>query len=217
MRSSAAALLLALLAGGAQAQHLDQHEAATLPRIIDSLCVDLHPETGCETAILLQSSEEPDTADLVILGDRRSAAGAQPLAVARAIVFNGAMWGMAPSLEAGEARTLTLLSEQIGIGRNAWMQALTIGYGPDGFAVRAFHWSTYDRAIGGAFSCDLDLATGVYGLEASAANPETGEERVLFAETGSVPAGVVPVSDWPAFGPLPAPCEEGHARYAARE
>jgi hypothetical protein len=55
---------------------------------------------------LLQDVAEPDTADLVILTDRRSGAGAVPLAIARGIVFSGAMWGMTPTLEAGDSGAL---------------------------------------------------------------------------------------------------------------
>jgi hypothetical protein len=71
--------------------------------------------------------------------------------------------------------------------------------------------------MGGGFSCSIDLVSGAFAMEATMANPETGEERDLFAETGTVDAGPVPLADWQAFAPLPAPCEDGAARYAARE
>lgn len=115
------AVVFALVTGGAVAEELLQPEAAVLPRVIASLCIDIHSLTGCETAFLLRSETEPGTADLVILGDRRNAGGGAPLAVARSLVFSGAMWGMAPGLEAGPDGLLTITSEQLGAGRNAWM------------------------------------------------------------------------------------------------
>jgi hypothetical protein len=217
MRSEAAALILALLAGTAEADMLDASEAAVLPRLVDRLCLDLDPETGCETVLLLQDVAEPDTADLVILTDRRSGAGAVPLAIVRGIVFSGAMWGMTPTLEAGDSGALILRSEQSGIGRHPWFQALTITGGAEGLRVVAFDWSSYDRAMGGAFTCTVDLVTGAFAMEATVIDPESEEERTLFAETGGVDPGPVPLTDWHAFAPLPAPCDAGAARYAARE
>ena len=217
MRSEATALVLALLAGTAEADLLDASEAEFLPRLVDHLCLDLDPETGCETVLLLQGVDEPDTADLVILTDQRSGAGAVPLAVVRGIVFSGAMWGMAPTLEAGDGGALILRSEQSGIGRHPWFQALTITGGAEGLRVAAFDWSTYDRAMGGGFSCTVDLVTGAFAMEATVIDPESEEERTLFAETGAVTPAPVPLTDWQAFAPLPAPCDAGAARYAARD
>ncbi len=213
-----AAAALALTVASAAAEPLSPAEAEVLPRVIASLCLDLHPGTGCETAILLQSAAEPDTADLVILTDRRGAEAGRRLAVARSLVFSGAMWGMAPGLRPGAPGTLAVTAEQIGVGRNAWMQELHIAHGPDGFAVTEFSWSGHDRLTGGSFSCRVDFATGNWEIEATGHDAGPGEATMPVSETGRTAPAPVPLARWRAFAALPEPCAEAYRRHvAARE
>lgn len=205
---SVLAAALVLCAGEAPAQDLDAGEAATLPRLIASGCFDIHDSTGCETVILLESAEEADTADLVILTDRRTEPPAAPLLVVRSVAFNGAMWGMAPSLEQAPNGSLLLHSEQTGIGRYPWTQTLTLAFREGEFLVAGFSYSTYDRALGHNFGCDLNLLTGRYEATlVRVTDPDAGTEEATDLGGRTAPERVA-VRAWDAFRPLPAPCAE---------
>jgi hypothetical protein len=191
------------------AQDLTQTEAGFLPRIIDSLCVDLvDTSTGCEQVFLLSNPDEPDTADLIILTDRRTDPGGRPLLVRRSAFFNGAMWGMSPSLEGTENGLLYIRSEQIGIGRNPWMQTITLAWDTSRFVMTAFNYSVYDRALGGSYACTVDFRAGTAIAEILDAESNRLED---FAET--VPATPPAITEISAFEILPEFCETTIQRY----
>ena len=203
------------LASPLAAQDLTTSEADLLPRVIDSLCIDLvEANNGCEQVTLIANSQEPDTADLIILTDRRTDPGGEPLAVIRQIAFNGAMWGMSPSLEAGEDGTLLLNSEQTGIGRHPWLQTLEITYldADTGFAVTGYHYTTYDRMSAAGFTCDFDMDSGQVRMETSIMNPETEQTETTEEEYDLAPARM-PLHLWQAFQESPGPCGDGLSRF----
>ncbi|NKX43874.1 hypothetical protein [Roseicyclus persicicus] len=200
------ALAPLLLALPAAAQDLATPEAATLPRLIESACLDLAADhTGCEQAILLASGTEPDLADLIVLTDRRSDPAAAPLLVARGIAFNGAMWGMAPSLAQAENGSLLLRSEQTGIGRFPWMQTLTLAWREGRFVVAGFTWDSYDRARGGSARCDVNLLSGAFVAEASVPDA-TGAAQAVHAAEGRMEPLRIAAADWTHDALVPAPC-----------
>ncbi len=193
------------------AQTLTAEETALLPRVIDSLCIDLVPgSSGCEQVFLLENTNETDTADLIILTDRRNTSGSLPLLTLRQAVFNGAMWGMSPSLEETLDGQLYLNSEQIGIGRSPWMQSITLDWEEDGFVMTAFDYSTYDRAVGGSFNCSVDFRTGLAQADIADSEANLLEE---FEETLTVTPQ--PVSEVQAFDIFPEFCETNIQRYFA--
>ena len=203
------------LASPLAAQDLTTSEADLLPRVIDSLCIDLvEANNGCEQVTLIANSQEPDTADLIILTDRRTDPGGEPLAVIRQIAFNGAMWGMSPSLEAGEDGTLLLNSEQTGIGRHPWLQTLEITYldADTGCAVTGYHYTTYDRMSAAGFTCDFDMDSGQVRMETSIMNPETEQTETTEEEYDLAPARM-PLHLWQAFQESPGPCGDGLSRF----
>lgn len=201
------ALFAALLASPATAQDLSLTETDTLPRLIDSLCVDIHPLNGCEQVILLTSRDDESSADLVILSDRRLADDpSAPLLVLRNAAYNGSMWGMSPSLEEGEGRTVLLRSEQSGIGRHPWFQTLRIGWQEDAFRVQGFGYSSYDRFTSGGYSCSLDYDSGDWRAEATWVDPESEDEQSV-AQRGTLDSPAPLLSDHGAFAALPAPCQ----------
>jgi hypothetical protein len=57
--------------------------------------------------------------NLVILTDRRGAEVGRRLAVARSLVFSGAIWGMARRVRQWRPGTPAVTDERTGIGRNA--------------------------------------------------------------------------------------------------
>lgn len=200
------ALFPALLAAPLSAQTLTGAEADVLPRLIDSLCVELHPANGCEQVILLTGTNDSSSADLVILTDRRNPdhEGA-PLLVLRDAVYNGSMWGMSPSLETGEGHSVLLHSEQSGIGRHPWFQTLHIGWREDGFRLIGFGYSSYDRMTSGNYSCSIDFETGDWTAATTWVDVESETEETE-ASSGTLEGGPPALTGHGAFAPLPAPC-----------
>ena len=206
IRSALAAATLAL-APPALAQDLSGAEATLLPRIIDSACFDLiEAYNGCEQVTLLSSETQPDAADLIILTDRRTDPSGAPLLVARSIVFNGPMWGMSPSLAQAENGSLLLTSEQIGIGRHAWTQTLTLAWRSGAFVVAGYTWSSYDRIDAGSVTCDVNLLTGDYVANALRGGVDGRAETVLVDDRGRIAPMALPPTLWTLDTPAPAPC-----------
>ncbi len=199
------------------AQDLSVAEIATLPRVIDSLCVDIYDLNGCENVFLLENEVETDTADLVILPDRRNDA-TDPMLIVREFAYNGAMWGMSPSLELDEETgRFYIHSEQIGIGRHPWFQTLTVREVDGRPAIIGYDYSTYDRAQGGGYSCSLNLITGDFSFNYYDVDPETGEETFSTDEAGLIDVAPVVLENWTAFGATPEPCNSSLNAFFARE
>lgn len=203
------ALPLVFITAPLLAQDLTGAETALLPRVIDSLCIDLViTSNGCEQVFLLTNSDMHDTADLIILTDRRTTPGSQPLLVRRAAVYNGAMWGMSPSLEPAGGGQFQLHSGQTGIGRNLWTLTLTMGWAGDELAISSFSYSSYDRAYGGAFDCTVNYFEGNANAEITDADVNTLETfEAEFAP------GPLPVTEASAFEIMPDFCETAIQRY----
>jgi hypothetical protein len=205
--------ILAAMTNAVPAQDtLSPTEAEILPRVIDSICADLvEDDNGCQQVMLLASASTPDRADLIILGDWRTDPPSEPMLVARSAVFNGHMWGMAPSLAVTEAGSLQLTSEQTGIGRFPWYQTLTIAYRDGRFVLAGFTYSTYDRAAGGGMTCDVNLLTGEYAVEATRVLAETEQEVLVLSDVGEIEPLDVDAAGIGTNAPFPAPCEAGIA------
>jgi len=211
-RLFAVPLALAVASTPALAQDLSPGEADLLPRLIDSACMELiEAYNGCEQVILLSSAVDPDRADLVILSDWRTEPPSEPLLIARSIAFNGSMWGMAPELAQAENGSLQLTSQQTGIGRFPWHQTLTIAYREDAFVLAGFSYSTYDRAEGHRMSCDVNLLTGDYIVEAMRYDPETERHTPVLEDIGQIEAMVIDAQNLGTNAPFPAPCEDAMA------
>ncbi|WJY21450.1 hypothetical protein QTA57_17125 [Fontisubflavum oceani] len=199
------------------ADGLSAPEAALLPRIIDHGCFDIRSDlNGCESVILLTSETDPDAADLVIYPDRRTGDATGPLLLARAVAFNGSMWGTSPSLAQADNGSLLVHSEQSGIGRAPWFQTLTIAWRDDAFVVAGFSYATYDRLTARDFHCDLNILTGDYTHELRIPEPGgDGDRDEVIADQGRGPGAHIPLTDWDVFGPLPAPCNTAIRRFYA--
>lgn len=199
---------LGLLAAPAAAQELSSGETALLPRLIDSQCMDLVEDyNGCEQVILLASETEPDRADLIVLTDWRTDPASAPLLVARSIAFNGSMWGMAPALEQAENGSLRLTSQQTGIGRFPWQQTLTIAHRDGAFILAGFSYGSYDRMAGHRGSCDVNLLTGDYVVEAMRYDSEGDRHMPVLEETGRIDPIRIDAAHLGTNAPFPAPCE----------
>ena len=193
MRHLALTVLLLSSASPAPAQEIGPDEASVLPRLIDSLCIDIHDNIGCEALVLLASVDQPDAADLLILTDHRD--GGAPLLVARNVVFNGAMWGMAPYVERRDGEGFFLHSEQTGVGRHPWTQTLTVVWREGRFVVSGYTFTSYDRIENDSYSCDINLRTGAYVSEVAIVDHETETEDVT-REAGTGPVIDIALEDW---------------------
>lgn len=203
--------LAAALAGPALAQ--TGPEAAIAPRIIAHECLDIREDlNGCESVLLLASETEPDGADLLIYPDRRTDDATGPLLIVRNVAFNGAMWGMAPSLGRADNGSLYLNSEQIGVGRTPWSQTLTVAWRGGRFVVAGFTYTAYDRLNGRNFSCDINMLTGDFESRLIIPDMEdNGAEEEVIRDTGRVGPMAVALADWTAFRGLPEPCATASA------
>lgn len=202
---------LLTLTGAASAQTLSPDEAALLPRLIDSACLEIvEANNGCEQVILLASETVPDAADLVILTDWRGDPPSVPLAIVRNVAFNGVLWGMEPSMTVTERGSLVLSSQQTGIGRTPWTQDVTIAHRDGAFVVAGITYGSYDRAVGGEFTCDVNLLTGDFAVSALRPDPEDEEATItVHSSSGRGEAIHLPLSDLTIDTPLPAPCLAG--------
>lgn len=187
-------------------------EAELLPRIIDSVCADLVEERiGCEQVLLLASATTPDRADLIVLSDWRDDPASEPLLIARSAVFNGRLWGMAPSLDISDTGSLLVTSEQTGIGRFPWHQTLTIAHRDGRFVLAGFTYSTHDRAAGGGMTCDVNLLTGDYTVDARRVDAATEQEAPVLSDRGQIAPMDIDAASIGTNAPFPAPCEAGIA------
>lgn len=186
-------------------------ETDVLPRLIASACFDLVEErNGCETVVLLASETEPDTADLLIVSDRRANAPQEILTVARNIVFNGPMFGQSPSLAQAENGSLQVIEEQTGIGRFPWVNELTIAHRDGAFLVAGQTYSTYDRIMGGSYSCDTNLLTGDWVASAERPDPDETQDVPIFevSERGQITGARISLSEWNQGQSRPRPCDD---------
>lgn len=196
------ALTLALLAPPLAAQELTAPEASLLPRIIDTLCMDLIPDrNGCETAVLLTSQQDDLTADLVIFTDRREGNDqtVETVMLARSMVFNGWAFGQSPSLEAS-GNSLRVNSEQTGIGRYGWEQTLTLAWRDGTVTLAGITHAAFDRATLRNMRCDVNLLSGdwEYTFNDGDAEPVGG--------FGGGPRLAVPAASWFWENDLPEVC-----------
>ena len=203
---------LALSTRPALAQDLPPEQALLLQQVIDATCVDLdEARPGCEHAVLVANTSQPDRADLIVLSDRRSDAPAEPLLIARAIAFSGAAPDMMATVDRDEAGLLRLSSQQTGMGRFPWFQTLEIGYRENRFVLAGFAYRTFDREAGGVMTCDVDLLTGDYAVETTAVDVASESAIVVLADSGQIEALDLDLATLGTNTPFPAPCEAGLA------
>lgn len=194
-RLAATGLALLVAPGGVSGQQLDEAEAAVLPRVLSALPVEISADhIGEERAVLLESAG-PDAgfADLVILAGAPDDRAGQTIAVARDLVWAGAMAGQVPWLEVAGNGSLLVHSEQIAIGRSPWEETLTLAEREGQIRVAGYTLNQWDRFTAGTARCDWNLLTGKW-LSESEVEPEDGPPRRQRRE-GRLPR-IVSVSDW---------------------
>ena len=98
------------------------------------------------------------------------------------VVWSGAMMGNTPYLEVAPNGSVRVISQNMAIGRDRWVQALTVAYRDGDYRVAGFTYDWYDTldpdANGG---CDLNLLTG------RGTATVRGETRDVAASVGALP------------------------------
>lgn len=195
-RTTNLAIAIALVASPVASDPMAEDEAAVLPRLIDSLCLDLHPEPGCERIFLLASAASGETADIIMLSGH-SRDTTIPLLVARDVAFNGPFEGMIPSIERADDGRLLVQSEQFSFGRHPWFQTLTIGWSGSEMVVQHYAFSSYDRISNDGYTCDVDLMAGRYISLVSLFDAQTETDEDI-REEGEIVIEPIPVAEWSA-------------------
>lgn len=189
------AVPVALIGVSAAAQPvLPADEAAILPRIVQAVQVDISDEyIGAERAILLASGDpDASSADLVILVGAPDERVGQPIAIGRNLLWMGQMAGQIPQLEVTSNHGLKVRAEQIGIGRNAWEETLTLAEREGEIRIAGYTLKQWDRLTAASATCDWNLLTGRWVQDIS---PSADSELSAIHKEGGQPAHYL-LSDW---------------------
>lgn len=138
-------------------------------RLLAALSGDWNGNDQTDLVVLLDTGE--GAADLLLY--ERSGDRLNPLLHVANVAFAGPMGGQTPWLEARTETSFVIRSEQIGIGRSPWEQAVTVAYRDGAYVVAGYTHSFYDRMDperGGR--CDVNLLSG--GWEGTF-TPATGQ------------------------------------------
>jgi len=154
------------------------------PRLTAALSGDWNGD-GNPDAVLLYAHEYGMSDLVVMLGDGYQ--GLQPAIHLPEVVFSGPMGGQSPGLEARSASSFAILSEQTGVGREPWQQAITIAFRQGELRVAGYDFLFYDRLDPSRNGhCSVNLLTGDFTLRYGPGNeaPVTetagrGDERAF--------------------------------------
>ncbi|MDF0601186.1 hypothetical protein P1J78_10640 [Psychromarinibacter sp. C21-152] len=174
----ALALLSLLLAAPALAQ-----------AVVDSSLSDLNGD-GLRERFTLLHYPGADTVDLIVedTGTGR--------VTARDIAWTGGI-GQQPDIDVAPNGSIRLHSRNESIGRNRWVQTLTIAYRDGAYRVAGFTYEFYDTLNpDAAGSCDLNLLTG-RGFVTRGPGPKKTIAHDVAARR---------VTDWRESDPIPEIC-----------
>lgn len=173
--------------------------AQQVPAILSAISGDWDGNGIPDAALLVPGPEE--SATLILY--RGGFSGMEPVLTLPGVALAGIWAGQAPRLEARGERGFALLSEQTGIGRTPWMQAISVVWQGAEPMVAGFDYSFYDRLdLAHYGECSVDLLTGRYSLTHS-----PGEDAPEVQREGRTDTAAFPLAELP-FGWMPAPCGE---------
>ena len=143
-----------------------------------------------EVAMLVAPSPESDADYTLLILSPRDGGWEGDLGVLA--TFENAVWGGVgevygnkPSVSFSPAGSLLLKSHNEAIGRNRWMQTLTLAWRGSALTVAGYTWSEYDTLDPAANrACDVNLLSGKAEVTANgvARMLETGARRLSFAD-----------------------------------
>ncbi|MEX3014872.1 hypothetical protein [Gymnodinialimonas hymeniacidonis] len=179
-------------------------EAAIAARLVDAACFDVAPGgAACDRVLLLTSETLEGMVDLLIVPSNEAMA---PL-VARDFALHRDLDGQRARLANGENGSFLVHSQQSSHGRYPWFETLEIAYHDDAFQVVGYMYSTYDRPMGGDFSCDVDLVAGTWRAVGVRVDPESMEDTIDWDTVGQDFPDETDVRWW-SFREPPPHCDE---------
>jgi hypothetical protein len=139
------------------------HDRTTIQpeRVLSVITTDWNNDGGFDRAILIES-EPTETELLIYLSDSADIKRGMRLAIAKKkIAWRGALWGTQPKLSLSQAGSLEIISANEAIGRQRWIQKLTVAYQDGSFKVIGYTYTERDTLdLSYELSCDLDFLTG---------------------------------------------------------
>jgi hypothetical protein len=126
--------------------------------VLDVLTADWNDDGGMDRAVLVEVEEGADLYTYL----SSDSSGMLFNTLAKAVVWNGGMWGNLPSLEqAKNSRSFYLHSRNEAIGRHRWHEKLTISVRDNKFVIAGYTRTSYDTLDPDYNSaCDVNLLTG---------------------------------------------------------
>lgn len=169
------------------------------PRLLSVLSGDWDGD-GTTDAVALVPGINGD-ADLIVY-ENDGWSGLTPVLTLEAVVFAGSLAGQAPSLNARDATSFALSSEQSAVGRTPWAQHITIAWRDGGFVVSGYDYSFYDRLdLSHYGDCSVNLLTSQYTLDLG-----PGEDAAEIRREGTTEASQFPLENLTASF-MASPCE----------
>ena len=129
-------------------------------KVVGFVVGDWNKDGGMDRAILVSPDDIDDDVGLFIYF-QDDEQGSRLATFKPNLVWSGSLWGSTPSLKVTSAGSLQVISQNQAIGRNRWIQTLTIAYRNDEFLVAGYTYNAYDTLDPNAgISCDVNLLTG---------------------------------------------------------
>lgn len=171
---------LCVAAGSAAAEQIDP------AKIIGGATGDWNHDGEADLALLVASPAQGDDIGIYIyLRDKDHALLTLATQAPGKVWGNGSldgMFGQDPSIEALSSGSIAVHSQNSGIGRDRWEQALTLAYRNEQFVVAGYTFSHYDTLdTNNTGACDYNVLTGKVTRDGKASK---------------VDAKTIPVADW---------------------
>ncbi|MEZ5752244.1 MAG: hypothetical protein R3D60_09865 [Paracoccaceae bacterium] len=175
MTLARAALLAVVLALPAQAQ-------VAVGTLLSVTSGDWNGDEYEDAAMLIQA--EDGLADLIVYWG--SFQGMRADFTLPSVVFAGPMAGQTPQLRRRSDSAFDILTEQTGVGRTPWSQAITVAYRGGSLMVAGFDHGFYDRLdLSHYGNCSVNLLTNRFSLTVAPGDgaPERHDEGVTEASS----------------------------------
>jgi hypothetical protein len=149
-------VLLALVAHSAQANVTTNPVAPE--KVLSVVTADWNEDGGFDRAVLIET--EPTETELLIY--LSGTPNQMKLAIRKPdVAWRGGLWGTQPKLEVNQVGSLVVVSGNEAIGRNRWMQKLTIVYRNKSFVVAGYTYNARDTLnLDYQLQCDVNFLTG---------------------------------------------------------
>ncbi len=130
--------------------------------VLSAVTLDFNNDAKQDRAVLVRNKDEVADLYLYLAKDVPTPEPVMALALTKkSVVYSGTMWGQSPSLDVSAKGSLLIKSGNESIGRNRWLQTLTVVYRNKEFVIAGITYASRDTLeAGNDVSCDLNLLTG---------------------------------------------------------